>query len=283
MQSVALIGYGAIAHMVADEFAKDANEIHIDAILVRQDRVETVRREVPKSTHVMASVAELLANHLDLVVECAGQSAVVDYGAAVLTKGFDLMVIATGAFADAKLLDDLTRQANGAGARLVLPSGAIAGIDGLTALRIGGLDRVRYTSIKPAEAWRGTPAEDKVELAKITEPTVIFTGSPIDAARDYSKNANLAMTVALAGAGVDKTEVQLVADPNATTNTGRIHAEGRFGRLDVEMEGQPAPNNPKTSAATALSIVHAIRNLSATVMMGYKSGGWGGIRTHETR
>lgn len=267
MKTVALIGYGAIAHMVVEELAKDASEVRVGAVLVREDRFETARRELPEPIEVVTTVSELLANRPDLVVECAGQGAVREYGDSVLTVGVDLMVIATGAFADAKLLDDLTRGAKRAGARLLLPSGAIAGIDGLTALRVGGLDRVHYTSAKPPEAWRGTPAEDRFELGKLVKPTVIFRGSPIEAAREYPKNANLAMTVALAGAGVDKTEIELVADPGVTTNLGRIHAEGRFGRLDVEMEGQPAPTNPKTSAVTALSIVHAIRNLAATVVM----------------
>ena len=267
MKTIALIGYGAIAHMAVEELIKDADEICIDAVLVRDNRVATARRDLPNAVRVVTTIPELLANRPDLVVECAGQGAIRDHAAAVLTAGIDLMVIATGAFADTALLDDLTARARHAGARLLLPAGAIAGIDGLTALRVGGLDTVRYTSTKPPAAWRGTPAENNFDLDWLTEPTVIFIGSPIEAARDYPKNANLAMTVALAGIGVDKTEIQLVADPNTTNNTGRIHAEGRFGRLDVEMEGQPAPNNPKTSASTALSIVHAIRNLTATIVM----------------
>ena len=267
MKTIALIGYGAIAHMVVDELANDSGEIQIDAVLVRENRIAAARRDLPAPINVVTTVSELLATEPDLVVECAGQSAVREYADAVLTAGVDLMVIATGAFADTGLLDDLTSRAKRAGARLLLPSGAIAGIDGLTALRVGGLDVVRYTSTKPPAAWGGTPAEDAFDLAALTEPTVIFSGSPIDAARDYPKNANLAMTVALAGIGVAKTEIQLVADPGTTNNTGRIHAEGRFGRLEVEIEGQPAPDNPKTSASTALSIVHAIRNLTATVVM----------------
>ncbi len=267
MKTIALIGYGAIAHMVVDELAKDADEIAIVAVLVRDDRAAAARAELPDSISVVTAVDELLARAPDLVVECAGQSAILDYADAVLGAGIDLMVIATGAFAKAGLLERLTGLARERGARLLLPAGAIAGIDGLTALRVGGLERVTYVSIKPPDAWRGTPAERTVDLDALTQPTEIFRGSPIDAARDYPKNANLAMTVALAGIGVERTEIRLVADPDTTNNTSRIHAEGRFGRLDVEMEGQPAPDNPKTSASTALSMVHAIRNLTATVVM----------------
>ena len=177
MKTVVLIGYGAIAHMVVDELAKDASEIRVGAILVRENRVEAARRELPDSIEVVTAVSELLATRPDMVVECAGQGAVREYADAVLAAGIDLMVIATGAFADAGLLDDLTERAKRSGARLLLPAGAIAGIDGLTALRVGGLDRVRYPSTKPAEGWRGTPAEHNFELAALTEPTVIFAGT----------------------------------------------------------------------------------------------------------
>ncbi len=267
MKKIALIGYGAIAHMVVDELAKVADKFEISAVLVRTKRAAAAREELPDHIEVVSDVTDLLALSPDLVVECAGQSAILDYAEAVLGSGTDLMVIATGAFAEAGLLDKLSDRAQSTGARLLLPAGAIAGIDGLTALRLGGLDRVIYTSTKPPEAWRETPAEQSIDLDSLTEPTVFFTGSPIDAARNYPKNANLAMTVALAGIGVERTEVRLVADPNTTNNTGRIHAEGRFGRLEVEVEGQPAPDNPKTSASTALSMVHAIYNLTATVVM----------------
>lgn len=121
------------------------------------------------------------------------------------------------------------------GARILLPSGAVAGMDGLTSLGVGGLTWVRYTSTKPPGAWKGTPAETDFNLDALTERTTIFKGSPLDAARLFPKNANLAMTVALAGAGVEKTEILLVADPDATNNVGKVEASGLCGRLLVSL------------------------------------------------
>ena len=86
-------------------------------------------------------------------------------------------------------------------ARLLLPAGALAGIDGLCALRLGGLTAVKYISSKPPVAWAGTPAAARHQLAALQERTVIFSGTARDAARLYPKNANLAATVALAGLG----------------------------------------------------------------------------------
>ena len=153
------------------------------------------------------------------------------------------------------------------GARLHLPAGAIAGIDGLAALRLGGLATVTYSSTKPPEAWRGTPAEEVIDLASLREPTVFFTGTAREAARRYPRNANLAATVALAGIGFDRTQIHLIADPRATGNAGRIEAEGRDGKLDVTFAGRAAAGNPKTSASTALSLARTLLNANRAIVI----------------
>jgi aspartate dehydrogenase len=217
---------------------------------------------------VVSTIEDLIRLTPNFVVECAGQGAVAEYGEAVLRAGIDLMVISTGALADEEIRDRLTRAGRLSGAHMILPSGAIAGVDGLNSLRIGGLDSVRYTSTKPPLAWKGTPADGNFDLESITERTVLFTGPASQAARDYPKNANLAATVALAGLGMEKTEIQLVADPAvAPNNVGRIDASGQFGTLSVECRGLPAPDNPKTSATTALSLTYAILRGTDTIIL----------------
>jgi aspartate dehydrogenase len=204
---------------------------------------------------------------LELVAECAGHEAVVEYGQTILQMGVDLIIIATGALADDNFRATLTSTALRAGSRILVPAGAIAGIDGLNALRIGGLLQVRYTSAKPPKAWLGTLAEQSFDLNGLTEPTVIFEGTARDAAHLYPKNANLAATVALAGCGLDETQIVLVADPALQENVGRIEAEGKVGRIVVECRGPQASDNPKTSAVTAFSIVHAIQNQAQTLVI----------------
>lgn len=261
MKKVALIGYGAIARIMCRKLEEHdkSSAVSIAGVLVRKNRVEETKNAVGPDVAVVTSIDALLELSPDIVVECAGQGSIAEFAETVLSAGFDLMVISTGALADDALRNRLSRAAERAGSRMVLPSGAIAGIDGLNALRIGGLHAVRYTSTKPPAAWAGTPAEEKYELDAITEPTVLYTGPANEAARLYPKNANLAATVALAGLGMEKTEIRLVADPAAAPhNVGRIDAEGEFGKLTVECRGLPAPDNPKTSASTALSLTHAI-------------------------
>lgn len=270
MRKIALIGFGAIARIALEKLKEQDpdGKVRVLGILVRENRLAETRAAVEDSIRIVTSIEALIRLSPNLVVECAGQGAVGDYAETVLRAGIDMMIISTGALADDAMRQNLLAAGARCNAHLILPAGAIAGIDGLGALRIGGLDTVRYTSTKPPLAWRGTPAEENFDLDSITERTVLFTGPASEAARLYPKNANLAATVALAGLGMEETEIQLVADPAvAPNNVGRIEAAGAFGTLTVESRGLPAPDNPKTSATTALSMTHAILRGTGTIII----------------
>jgi aspartate dehydrogenase len=202
-----------------------------------------------------------------LVVECAGHGAVQAHGAAALQRGMDLLVISVGALADASLETRLRETAESTGARLLLPAGAVGGIDLLASARLAGLDHVRYTSRKPPSAWRGTAAERRVRLEALAEAAVLFEGTARAAAQQYPQNANVAAAIALAGVGFDATEVLLTADPAATGNEHLIEAEGAFGRASVHVAGKPLPGNPKTSWLAALSLARAVLNEAARVVI----------------
>ena len=263
---VGLIGFGAIGRLMLETLQNRGSAI-VAAILVRPERAAALKSDLPRSIAVLSRIEELWALKIDLIAECAGQPAVAQYGEAILRLGIDLFVISTGALADDDLRSTLTSAARQTGARIVIPAGAIGGLDALNALRLGGLSQVSYTSAKPPESWRGTAAESDFDLARLDGPTVIFRGTAREAARLYPKNANLAATVALAGRGLDGTMIVLVADPSLQENVGRIEAEGKYGRLSVECRGPQAPDNPKTSAVTAFSIVHAIENQAGTLVI----------------
>ena len=253
---IALIGYGAISQMLFDVFKEKKPAIDIVGVLVRPGRAKATQKQVGRKVAVVESLKALLKLKPDVVVEAASQQAVRDWGETILKKGIDLMVIATGAYGDPTLWNKHLAAAAKSGARLRLPSGAIAGLDGLLAMRHDSLSRVKYVSIKPPHAWSGTPAETDFDLPSIKEPTVIFRGTPADAGRLYPKNANLAVTVALCGAGLDKTEIELVADPTLPpgTNASRLEVTGDSGELKMERLGRAMPDNPKTGVLTALTM-----------------------------
>jgi aspartate dehydrogenase len=199
-----------------------------------------------------------LGDDIDFVLECAGHEAVGRFGPACLERGIDLGVLSVGALADDALTAAL-REASGRGAaRLVVVPGAIGGIDALAAAGTG-LARVRYTGHKPPRAWAGSAAEATHDLGGIIKATPVFRGSARDACLRFPKNANVVATVALAGIGFDRTEVELVADPAASGNAHRIAASGGGFDLDYTTRGPALAANPRTSALTALSAVRALR------------------------
>lgn len=263
---IGMIGCGAIGSALAEILAGEAGPGQaLTTVLLKPGRDRP--KGLPPTAEVVHDVDSLVHTNPDVVVECAGQAAVRDCALPILEAEIDLVLIATGALVDDSLFQDLGDAAERSGARLHLPAGAIAGIDGLAALRLGGLATVTYSSTKPPEAWRGTPAEEVVDLASLREPTVFFTGTAREAARRYPRNANLAATVALAGIGFDRTQIHLIADPRATGNAGRIEAEGRDGTLDVTFAGRAAVGNPKTSASTALSLARTLLNADSAIVI----------------
>lgn len=262
--NVALIGYGAIGQHVLKSLAPD-EPARVTTVLMRPARVEAVQAAVGKAVKVVGAVDEMSDPVPDLAVECAGHAAVADYGEALLRRGIDVLVVSIGALADRAVHDRLVAAARSGGAKLLIPAGAIGGIDALAAARQGGLEAVRYISRKPPAAWTGTPAEVAHDLDALMAPAELFRGPADEAARLYPKNANVAATVALAGAGFDGTEVTLIADPSAGGNVHRIEAEGAFGAFTIELHGKPLPDNPKTSSLTAFSVLRAIRNRAGAV------------------
>lgn len=264
---VLIIGYGAIAQEVLKHI-QPGEDAHIAAILVRPGRVEEVRDEVSARGIEVVSSYDELSEKPDLVAECAGHAGVREYGAEALRRGMDFLVISIGVLADADLYAGLVAAANEGGAKLVLAAGAVAGADALAAARVGGLHKVTYTSRKPPGAWKGTPAEGVTDLDTLTEETTLYQGGADEAATSYPQNANVAATIALAGAGFEATEVRLIADPEAGGNIHQVRAEGAFGALDIEIRGKPLPDNPKTSTLAAHSVVAEIRRRAGPVEIG---------------
>ena len=263
---VGLIGCGAIGQAIVKSWAEAAVDGHsLAAILVRHRQLKEVRAMAPANTLVTGDRFEFLTQDLQVAVEVAGHAAVQDLGVEVLARGIDLMLLSVGSLADEASLARLRHASEQGGGRLRLPVGAIAGLDGLLALRRAGLTTVKYTSIKPPLSWQGTVAERQFDLAAIEQPTVIFSGIARDAAAQYPRNANLAAAVALAGLGLDGTEVELIADPHVQGNIGRIDAHSRYSSMSVEVSGQASASNPKTSDITGMSVLSSLANGESVV------------------
>jgi aspartate dehydrogenase len=154
----------------------------------------------------------------------------------------------------------LVDAARGAGRQVLIPPGAIGGIDALAAAARLPLAQVRHEIVKPPAAWRGTEAEALCDLAGLAAPVTFWQGPAAEAATRFPQNANVAAITALAGLGMQATQVALVADPGALRNAHRVMATGDFGSLTVVLENRPMASNPKTSELTALSLLRLVAN-----------------------
>jgi aspartate dehydrogenase len=266
MLKISMIGAGAIGTSVLSLLKNDP-DVSIESVIVAAETLAQSREQIaaiaPKA-QVVTGLAEV-AQRPDLLVECAGHGALRAHVLPALEAGIPCVVVSIGALSDTELARELAEAAERGKTQMQLLSGAIGGIDALAAAKIGGLDSVVYTGSKPANAWKDTPADGQFDLAALTEPTVIFEGTAGDAARLFPKNANVTATLSLAGLGLDRTKVRLIADPSSKENVHNVKASGAFGSFEITMRGNPLPANPKTSALTVYSVVRAIANQAHAV------------------
>lgn len=259
-----LVGWGAIGTEVARLLSARAAPVTLAGVAVRD--ASTLRAglaDVP----LIHDPSELAALTPDLVVEAAGRAAVLPWGRAALEAGADFAPASTSAFADDAVLAELVELARTAGRQVLIPPGALGGIDALAAAARLSLASVMHEVTKPPAAWRGTRAETLCDLDRLAEAHAFFTGPARLAATEYPQNANVALISALAGLGPDQTEIRLVADPAARLNRHRVIATGDFGRMEITLDNRPFAANPKSSALTALSLVRLIENRVAPLVM----------------
>ena len=264
-ENILMIGLGAIGSEVLRQL-DDNNDILVRQILVRPGSNTQPCSGIDQKLDLISSIDELDFVP-DFVLECAGHHAVSKYAPHFLKEGIDFGVVSVGALSKPGLLEELESCGARGSAKLCILSGALGGIDALSAARNKDLTVVEYSSRKPPASWVGTHAENKVDLKKISKETLLFEGLAREASELYPKNANVAATVALAGLGFDKTAVKLIADPNISHNIHEILAKGSFGEMSIRMVGNPLDENPKSSALTAYSAVRALKNRVCSVVI----------------
>jgi aspartate dehydrogenase len=242
---VLLIGYGAIGRAVIQQL--DAAGGYEIAIWSRKPAFEA------RSHRSVHSHEEARAFNPQLAVECAGQDAVRTLVPLLLVDGVSVLLASVGALADSATHNMLRSAARGR-ARVVLPSGAIGGLDYLDAVANEPGLEVAYLSTKPVSAWRDELTRRGIDADALREPYTLFEGSAAEAALRYPQNLNVAATLALRGVGMEKTRVTVRVDPDVALNTHEIQVSSAAGTATFRFQNEPSADNPKTSALTALSL-----------------------------
>ncbi len=269
MLKVGIIGCGAIGTEISK--AIDTKIINAKLVAVYDRSSEQCERLLgllnnkPKK----ASPDELISI-ADIVIECASQKAVHEFGVRVLESGKDLMVLSTGALTDSILLDRLIKAAAAYNRKIYIPSGAVAGLDCLKSASIAAIDKVTLTTTKNPQGLKGSPfvIEKRINPESFNEKTLLFEGSAEDAVRAFPSNVNVAATLSLAGTGAKETKVQVFVDPGAKTNIHEIAVEGAFGKFTCRVENIPSPDNPKTSFLAALSAIATLKKITEPLQIG---------------
>jgi aspartate dehydrogenase len=257
---VGLIGLGAIGQGVVDLLDRHADQdIQILAVLVR----DPSRPRPISGLEMVATLNELLERRPDVIVEAAGHNALRGYGPGVLKSGSDLVTVSVGALADPGVYDTLVAAAEAGGGRIEVASGAVGALDAIAAASLGGLTRVIHTTRKPAKALLGVEEADQ-----LTEAKELFHGSAREGVLKFPESVNVAAAVSLAGIGLDRTEVRVLADPHLKRNQHEVMAEGAFGSLRFEIQNVPTEDNPRTGRIAAMSIAHRLLSRRAPIIIG---------------
>ncbi len=202
----------------------------------------------------------------DLVVEASTQTHLAEIAPKTLRAGRDLVVLSCGGLLGRQDWVDLAAANR---CRILVPSAAIAGLDGVKGARIGTITSVTMETRKPPRGLAGAPwiEQQQIDLDAITQETLIFEGPATDACRAFPANVNVLAALSLAGIGPEQTRIRLFAVPGQTMNRHRIAVEGEFGRLAVEIENVPS-ENPRTGKLAYMSTIALLRDLGASLRVG---------------
>jgi len=262
---IAVIGYGSISKELIERLQAYSTLSCTLAVVFRESRTELPA--LPRGVQALRGMKALMDFKPDLVIEAAGQAAVREYALPCLQAGLTFMAASVGALADDALRSALTQAAVKGRGKLILPSGAVASLDYIQAVRRLTSTVVTYESRKPPSAWKDELAKRGLPLSP-TDPIVLFEGDAGEAATLFPQNLNVAATLAMAGMGMTATRVRVVVDPLAKGNEHHIQVSGEAGEMQTQVRNKPSPDNPKTSWVVGLSILAAVEKHFSPVVVG---------------
>ncbi|HLQ89676.1 MAG TPA: aspartate dehydrogenase [Xanthobacteraceae bacterium] len=265
MTRVAIAGLGSIGRVLARRLAQGVPGLELACAAVR-DR--TKAQAWLDSAGIVCPLVELgeLPEYCDLAVECAPSSIFDAVCRPMLKAGKAVMVLSAGVLLERPELVELAREAGG---RIIVPTGALLGLDAVAAAAEGEIHSVRMTTRKPPGGLAGAPylVANGISVEGLNAAKRVFSGTAREAAAGFPANVNVAAALSLAGIGPDRTTIDIWADPGVTRNCHTIEVDADSARFTLAIENIPS-ENPKTGRITALSVLAALRKLHASVRVG---------------
>ncbi len=263
---VAVAGLGAIGWRIVRWLDGGVDGLRLTAVSARDvEKAETRVGRLDRAVPVLP--LDQLAPRADVVVECVPAAAFDALADSVVAHGKTLMTVTVG-----RLLNrmDLVDQARETGARIVVPTGALIGLDAVRAAAEGRIESVRLITRKPPKGLAGAPylKEHGIDVAGLTEATKVFEGTAREGAIGFPANVNVAAALSLAGIGPDRTRLEIWADPAVSRNMQSVTVEADSARFSMTIENVPSDENPRTGKITALSVMAALRRLVDPLQVG---------------
>ena len=211
--------------------------------------------------------ATVLSEHADIVIECAPKSVFLSLARSVLRAGRIFMPLSCGQLLEHMDLVDAARESGG---RILIPTGAILGMDLIRAMAVGEIHSVTLETRKPPGGLAGAPhlVENAISVDNLSEPKQVFKGSARLAAKGFPANVNVAAALSLAGVGPDRTMVEIWADPTIDRNMQTVRVSSDSGEAEMGVRNIPSAENPRTGKITALSVIAALRGLTSPLTVG---------------
>jgi aspartate dehydrogenase len=263
--TVAIGGLGAIGLELAERLNAGIPGLRLVAVSAR-DRPAAKKRLT--TAGIAAPVVDLaeLANLAEIVVECLPAAQFRAIAEPAIERARIFMPLSAGALIENF---DLAERAKQTGARIIVPTGALLGLDAVRAAAEGEIRSVSMVSRKPPRGLEGAPylVEHKISLAGLKAPLKVFAGSARDGAKGFPANVNVAAALSLAGIGPDRTHLEIWADPAIDRNIHRIEIDADSARFSMTIENVPS-ENPKTGRIAALSVIACLRGLVASLKVG---------------
>ena len=264
MSGYGIIGFGRIGKRLATRLASAPDMPPPVAVLVRPSRAAEVATVVGADA-VCTTLESFIARRPGIAVECATAAAFIEFGPKLMGVGIDVMPLSLTAMTDSDIERRLGDAARTGPGRLEIAPGAMGSLDLLASAREEGLERVIYRQIKSAAMWKRTPAAGLADLDAIRERHVFLRGSVREVAKHFPHNLNTSVGVALAGLGLDRTELELVADPDVRHTAHEIDVYAGPGNATVRLGGREVPPDGDPIDYTTFSLMRLLRRRFARV------------------
>ena len=264
---VGIVGLGAIGLEIAKTIdSKKLPNMSLVSVSSRdltkaQNKLERLKSK-PKLTNIDETV--ILS---DIIIESAPAAIFDEIAEAAIEAGKIFIPASVGALLPRMHLIDRAKET---GAKVIVPTGALIGLDAVRAAAEGKVESITLKTRKPPTGLAGAPhlIENDISVENLTEPKLVFEGTARDGARGFPANVNVAAALSLAGIGPDRTTLQIWADPSVDRNMHTIEVEADSARFTMTIENIPTEENPKTGKITALSLIATLRRLTAPLVSG---------------